>query len=200
MKHVLGFKKGMTQVFDEGKTIPATVVVIPENYVALIEDKKGTCRVGILEKKNPSQAEQGVYKEIKKVPQHVWSVKADKEGIKVGDILTADDFEIGEEVKVTGTTKAKGFAGVVKRWNFKGGPRTHGQSDRLRAPGSIGGGTDPGRVLKGKKMPGRMGGVVRTLRNKKILAKGDGYLVLSGPLPGSEGTLLKIALMNKDED
>jgi large subunit ribosomal protein L3 len=196
MKHVLGFKKEMTQVFIDGKAVPATIVALPENYVALVEDKKGTYRIGILEKRRANKPEKGVYKEVKKVPLHVWSIIAGDNEVKVGDTINAEDFEIDTELKITGTSKSKGFAGVVKRWGFKGGPRTHGQSDRLRAPGSIGGGTDPGRVFKGKKMPGRMGGATSTVRNRRILDVGKDYLVVEGPLPGNPGNLLKIEEMN----
>jgi large subunit ribosomal protein L3 len=80
----------------------------------------------------------------------------------------------------------------MKRWGFKGGQRTHGQSDRLRAPGSIGAGTDPGRVWKGKKMGGRMGGQKITLKNKEIVGIKDNYLLISGPIPGANGDLVSI--------
>jgi len=89
-------------------------------------------------------------------------------------------------------SKGKGFAGVVKRWGFAGGPKTHGQSDRHRAPGSIGAGTTPGRVLKGKKMAGRKGGDTVTLLNKEIVDIKDNYILVSGPVPGSNGDLVAI--------
>jgi large subunit ribosomal protein L3 len=199
MKYVLGFKKRMTQVYVDGKAVPATIIEIPENYVALIEKKKGTQRIGIMENKKANKPQKGVYKEVEKVPLHVWSVPLDEEA-EIGDVVNAEDFEVGDTLKITGTSKAKGFAGVVKRWSFKGGPRTHGQSDRLRAPGSIGGGTDPGRVLKGKKMPGRMGGDTKSILNCEVLDKGDDYIVVQGPLPGNPENLLKIEKVNENED
>ena len=99
-------------------------------------------------------------------------------------------------VTIVGTSKGKGFAGVMKRWGFHGGPATHGQSDRARAPGSVGGGTDPGRVLPGKKMPGRMGGKRTTVKGLKIVeADEDKKIVkISGAVPGARNSkvVLKI--------
>jgi len=95
-------------------------------------------------------------------------------------------------VTVTGISKGKGFQGVVKRHGFKGGPRTHGQSDRLRAPGAIGARTTPGRVYKGKRMAGRMGHDTVTIKNKRIVGIKENILLISGPLPGSNGDLVKI--------
>ncbi len=102
----------------------------------------------------------------------------------------------GKRVDVTGISKGKGFQGVVKRWGFKGGPQTHGQSDRLRAPGSIGAGTTPGRVWKGKKMPGRMGGVKHTIKNLKVVKhlKEDNLLLIKGSVPGSRNSKLIIKI------
>lgn len=103
-------------------------------------------------------------------------------------------FSVGDMVAVTGTSKGKGFAGVVKRWHFKGGPKTHGQSDRQRAPGSIGATTTPGRVLKGKHMAGRMGGRTVTVKNLHVVSidPEKKELVVSGPVPGNFGDVLKI--------
>jgi large subunit ribosomal protein L3 len=100
-------------------------------------------------------------------------------------------------VTVVGTSKGKGFAGVVKRWHFKGGPATHGQSDRQRAPGSVGGTTTPGRVYRGKKMPGRMGGGRVTVKGLEIVEADEGAKVvkISGAVPGARNgeVILKIA-------
>lgn len=104
------------------------------------------------------------------------------------------EFEIGELVNVIGISKGKGFAGVVKRWSFAGGPKTHGQSNRVRAPGSIGGGTDPGRVWKGKKMPGHMGHQRVTVKNLKIMEQKkegqDNIILLKGAVPGHRSSPL----------
>ena len=114
---------------------------------------------------------------------------------KKGEVINASDvFGKGDIVVVTGISKGKGFAGVVKRWGFAGGPKTHGQSDRLRAPGAIGQGTSPGRVHKGKKMAGRMGGNTVTLKNLFVIDvdKESGEVKLSGSVPGKTGGLLRI--------
>jgi large subunit ribosomal protein L3 len=119
----------------------------------------------------------------------------DKPDFKVGDeIKISDVFRKGDLVNVSGISKGKGFAGVVKRWHFAGGPKTHGQSDRLRAPGSIGQGTTPGRVLKGKKMAGRMGGERKTIKNLIVVDVDSekGELLVSGPVPGKSSGLLII--------
>lgn len=110
-----------------------------------------------------------------------------------------DIFSVGDVVVVTGISKGKGFAGVVKRWHFKGGPKTHGQSDRQRAPGSIGGTTTPGRVFKGKHMAGRMGGDAVTIKNLHVVSVDaqKNKLVISGQLPGKFGDLVKIKRLSK---
>ncbi|OGM89584.1 50S ribosomal protein L3, partial [Candidatus Woesebacteria bacterium RIFOXYD1_FULL_46_19] len=118
----------------------------------------------------------------------------------VGDTIAASDiFSVGDIIQVTGTSKGKGFAGVVKRWGFAGGPRTHGQSDRERAPGSIGQTTTPGRVFKGKKMAGRMGGERVTLKNLQIVSVNPetNEIEISGPVPGIPGGLLVIKRLSE---
>lgn len=104
------------------------------------------------------------------------------------------DFVVGDKVKVTGISKGKGFAGVVKRWGFAGGPRTRGQSDRERAPGSIGQTTTPGRVYKGKKMAGRMGGKRVTIKGLKVveIKPEENLLVVKGLVPGPKKSVLTI--------
>ena len=105
-----------------------------------------------------------------------------------------DIFEQGEKVNVTGISKGKGFQGGVKRYNFRGGPKTHGQSDRHRAPGSIGAGTTPGRVLKGMRMAGRMGGDRVTVKNLEIVLSDPdrNLLLVKGAVPGRRNSLLVI--------
>ena len=114
---------------------------------------------------------------------------------KIGDQLKASEiFAVGDKVAVTGISKGKGFAGGVKRWHFKGGPKTHGQSNRQRAPGSIGTTTTPGRVLKGKHMAGRMGGDKVTFKNLHVVSVNPegSEITVSGPVPGRFGSLLLI--------
>ena len=118
----------------------------------------------------------------------------------VGDTLNFTDFfNVGSVVNVTGTSKGKGFAGGMKRWNFKGGPKTHGQSDRSRAPGSIGQGTTPGRVFKGKKMAGHMGVETKTVKNLKIvdIDVENGIVLISGPVPGHNNSVIKLTKVNE---
>ncbi|MBN2100890.1 50S ribosomal protein L3 [Candidatus Dojkabacteria bacterium] len=200
MDHFIGYKKGMTQVYKGERVVPVTIVEIPENVVVLIkkENNKMLVRLGIGKKKRPNKAEQGMYKDANLVPVDTWDFWSEEEQ-KAGDKFNAENLGNGDVVKVTAITKSKGFAGVMKRWGFHGGQRTHGQSDRQRAPGSIGAGTDPGRVLPGKKMPGRMGGVRRSFRKRKIMGVGDDYILISGSLPGNVGSLVKIHVTKKNE-
>lgn len=130
--------------------------------------------------------------------------KNGKVGLKIGqhelfagsEIKPSQLFEIGNVVSVTGTSKGKGFAGVVKRHKFAGGPRTHGQSDRERAPGSIGMGTTPGRVFKGKRMAGRMGSDRTTVFGLSVIESNDEELWVKGLVPGPKGTLLEVVTLD----
>ena len=189
MKALLGIKKGMTRVFRDEKVIPVTVVEV-KGCVLSNKEEKGF-EIGIGEMKRPNKAMTGKYKEAKKVPQYRYYLRGESD-LNIGDEINSDIFVSGDKATVTGISKGKGFQGVVKRWGFKGGQRTHGQSDRLRAPGSIGAGTDPGRVFKGKKMGGRMGSDTVTIENKEIVDVKGEYLLISGPLPGSTGDLIAI--------
>jgi large subunit ribosomal protein L3 len=113
--------------------------------------------------------------------------------LKIGEQINPKlMFKAGEKVMVAGVSKGKGFAGVVKRHHFAGGPRTHGQSDRERAPGAIGQTTTPGRVYKGKRMAGRMGGERVTVKNLKVMDVADDYLLVSGLVPGAKGGFLEV--------
>lgn len=191
MKAILGIKKGMTRVFDGEKSTPITVIDVTGNKIAnIVEDR---VEIGLGQKKKTTKALLGQYKELGFVPVHRKIFNGLKtEDMKVGDEIKAEVFEKGDTVTVVGISKGKGFAGVVKRWGFRGGPRTHGQSDRLRAPGSIGAGTTPGRVLKGTKMGGRMGSDKVTIKNKRIVDIKDTYILINGPVPGANGDLVTI--------
>lgn len=191
MKALIGIKKGMTRVFKDDKVVPVTIVDTQGCVLSNIEPKG--FELGIGEKKNPNKAMQGKYKDVKKVPSLRKYFKGSlSEEHKVGQEIKSEIFSVGDKVSVSGVSKGKGFAGVVKRWGFSGGPKTHGQSDRLRAPGSIGAGTDPGRVLKGKKMGGRMGQDNVTLKEKEILGIEDNLVLIAGPIPGSKGDMVAI--------
>lgn len=125
-----------------------------------------------------------------------------EEGMEKGTVITPKDVvSVGSICNIQGTSKGKGFAGVMKRWNFAGGPKTHGQSDRARAPGSIGQGTTPGRVHKGKKMAGRMGSDTVTVKNSTIVAfnEAEGTVWVTGPVPGARHSLVKLTVMEQKD-
>jgi len=191
MKAILGVKKGMTRLFVDDKMVPVTIV---DTSTCKVAKRDGDhVELGLLKVRHPSKAEVGQYKKLKYVPRFrkIFTGEFGEE-VSAGDDVKAEFFSIGDVVTTVSRSKGKGFQGVVKRWGFKGGPRTHGQSDRLRAPGSIGAGTDPGRVWKGKKMGGRMGGDQFSLKDKKVVAIQDQYLLISGPIPGTKGDLVAI--------
>lgn len=191
MKALIGTKKGMTRVFKDDKVVPVTVVDVSGCILSYLEPKG--FELGLGEKKNPSKAMKGKYSVAKKVPEQTSYFKGSLgEGIKIGDELKSEMFTSGDKVVVSAISKGKGFAGVVKRHGFSGGPKTHGQSDRHRAPGSIGAGTTPGRVLKGKRMAGRMGQDRITLEAREIVDIKENLLLVKGPIPGSKGDLVAI--------
>jgi large subunit ribosomal protein L3 len=205
MKGILGKKVGMTQVFGErGEAIPVTVIEAGPCFVAQIktveQDGYAAVQLGYEETK-PTRLTQPQLKHLQKsnLPalRHLRELRvADDElaSFEEGQRLTVDIFEEGELVDVTGTSKGRGFAGVVKRYGFAGGPKTHGQSDRQRTPGSVGACTTPGRVFKGKRMPGRMGGERVTTQGLQIVLVDPerNLLALRGAVPGSKNGLLLI--------
>lgn len=202
---IFGTKKEMSQTFVQDTRVPVTFVNVEPCVVTHIksDEKDGywAVQLGFGEKRikkvtNPQKGHlRGVIKG-KYAPRFLREVKvSEKPKFKVGDTVSVSDvLKKGDVVAVMGTSKGKGFAGVVKRWGFAGGPRTHGQSDRERAPGSIGQGTTPGRVHKGKKMAGRMGHERVTVKNLTVVDVDDkeNLLSLSGPVPGIPGGLLAI--------
>jgi large subunit ribosomal protein L3 len=196
---LLGRKLGMTQIFDaRGETVPVTVLEVGPCVVTqiLTEEKNGysAVQLGFGHKKRLNEPERGHLKASGAQSRHLREMKNDgAEAYEVGQTLKADFFEVGDLVDVTGTSKGKGFAGVIKRHGFAGGPKTHGQSDRWRAPGSIGATTTPGRVFKGQRMAGRMGHdrvTVQNLRVVRVDAERN-LLLVEGSVPGpNEGLLL----------
>jgi large subunit ribosomal protein L3 len=194
---LLGKKLGMTQVYnDQGVVIPATLVQAGPCSILQIkgQEKDGYSAVQIgfedRKKKRATKAETGHCLKAKtSAKKWVREIRDDADTeYQLGQSLTVDIFEGVEKVDVTGTSKGRGFAGVVKRWGFSGGPATHGCTTH-RSPGSIGAGTDPGRVFKGKKMAGRMGGVRTTVRNLDVVKidKSRNLLVIRGAIPGPNG-------------
>lgn len=187
----------MTQIYLDGKAVPATIVEIPENVVCSIipsDNGQSMVEIGMGIKKRADKATKGKYQSLKNTPAHTWTFwTADKE-IVSGTLFGPEVVADGETAVVTGISKGKGFAGVVKRWGFHGGPKTHGQSDRQRTAGAIGPGTDPGRIWKGTKMAGKMGGNRYTLSDRKVIGVGDGYILIQGALPGNSGSLLLVTV------
>ena len=189
----------MTQVFDRGgEAHAATVIEAGPCLVTQVKtperDGYHAIQLGFGAVKRLNSPMKG---HLKKLGQFRYLREfrvADASRYKVGQKLGVELFEPGDRVDITGISKGRGFAGSVKRHGFHGGPKTHGQSDRHRAPGSIGAGTDPGRVFKGKRMAGHMGNVRVTTRNVKVLDSNParGVLIVQGAVPGARNGLLRI--------
>jgi len=212
MKSIVGKKVGMTQIFDEqGEVIPVTVIEAGPCFVAQIKtvERDGYTAVQLgFEDTKPKHLTKPQLQHLQKsnlsALRHLREFRMNPDDIarlelEEGQKVTVDVFAAGEYVDVIGTTKGKGFAGVVKRYGFSGGPKTHGQSDRLRAPGSIGACTTPGRVFKGKRMPGRMGGDRVTVQGLKVVLVDPerNLLAVQGAVPGAKNGLLMIRLARK---
>lgn len=219
---IIGRKVGMTQLFNEaGQQIPCTVIEAEPNVVLAVHDterlrqvqlgglgSQRTARANAKGERTPrgrrvSRAELGHAKKagLDAAPRAVRSIRLDEPGnakaeipqYAVGDAVNVGIFAVGETVKVTGTTKGRGFQGVVKRWGFGGGPNTHGNT-KHRRPGSIGPGTDPSRVIKGKKMPGHYGAERHTqigLRVEKVDAERN-LLYVRGAVPGPKSGIVVV--------
>lgn len=199
MKGILGRKVGMTQVFTtEGKLIPVTVVSVEPNTVMQVKtvetDGYNAIQLGVVDKKekNASRASVGHAKKANTTPKRFLKEIRDCEGYQVGDKVSADVFEVGDIVDVTGTSKGKGFAGTIKRHGQSRGPMAHG-SHYHRGPGSLGT-MLPKRVLKGKKLPGHMGNVTVTVQNLEIIEvnPAENYILVSGNVPGAKNALVLI--------
>ena len=201
---IIGKKIGMSQIFQEdGKVEAVTAVEAGPCCVVQVktEDSEGynAVQLGFGEAKRVNSPERGHLKELGKY-RYLREFRVDDTGeISVGDKVDVSMLEAGDLVDVTGVSKSKGFAGVVKRHHFAGGPKTHGQSDRHRAPGSIGATTSPGRVFKGTRMAGRMGGEQVTARNLEVFQADPerNLLLVKGAVPGSKNGLLLIKKSSK---
>jgi len=211
MQALIGQKKEQSQKFlENGKRIPVTLVDVKDNTVLAVRTKEDhnyqAVQLGFSIKKKATKAELGHAKgaKLEKAPKFLREVRILDESIElpeVGVVLNPSEvFAPGDMVDVSGVSKGKGFAGGVKRWGFHGGPKTHGQSDRHRAPGSIGQGTTPGRVYKGKKMAGRMGNDNVTVRNLEVVdVTNDGVLVIKGLVPGIINSLIIVEKVGEDK-
>ncbi len=204
MPGLIGKKVGMTSVYSAaGKNIPCTVIEAGPCVVTQIktQEKDGYTAVQIAfgdkKEKNTSKPMQGHFKKAGVSPKRFVAEFDGYEGeVKLGDVVTLETlFAEGENVDVIGTTKGKGFQGVVKRHGFSGvGEATHGQHNRLRAPGSLGASSDPSRVFKGMRMAGRDGGARRTVQNLEVIkVLADQNLILvKGAVPGFNGSTVYI--------
>ena len=202
LKGLIGKKVGMTQIFDdEGRALPVTLIEAGPCYVTQVRtpenDGYSSVQLGFDETK-PKRLTGGQLGHLKRnnLPplRFLREFRVKEADLKEGDQLTVEVFTVGERVDVTGVSKGKGFAGGVKRYHFKGGPKTHGQSDRTRAPGSVASTTTPGRVFKGKRMAGHMGSERVTSQNLKVILidSEKNLIAVNGSVPGAKGCLVMI--------
>ncbi|WP_185873674.1 50S ribosomal protein L3 [Blattabacterium cuenoti] len=205
MVGLIGINCGMTSIFSKnGKNIPCTIIKIYPCYIIQIKTIKTdgyfSVQLGIIDKKKKHTCKslQGHFKKSGVTPKKKlleFKSKIFYPELKLGSIININSFLEGEYVDVKSFSKGKGFQGVVKRHGFSGvGESSHGQHNRLRSPGSIGAGSDPSRVFKGKKMAGRMGGKNVTIKNIKILKidSDNNFLILKGSIPGNKKSYLMI--------
>ena len=203
MPGLLGKKIGMTSVFSaEGKNVPCTVIEVGPCVVTQVKtiDKDGyeAVQVGFMDKKekHTNNPEMGHFKKAGVTPKrHLAEFKGFETEYKLGDVISVDLFEGADFVDVVGTSKGKGYQGVVKRHGFGGvGQTTHGQHNRLRAPGSIGACSYPARVFKGTRMAGQTGNERVTVQNLQVLKviPEHNLLLIKGSVPGSKGSIVII--------
>lgn len=205
---LLGIKKNMTSTYDaRGRRVGATVVEVMPNFVTQVktaDSKDGyeAVQLGLGSKKSVRKPQLGHLKKAGVDQKVRWlrEVREDMADVKLGDSVEVSSvFSKGDAVKVTGISKGRGFQGGVRRYGFAGGPKTHGQSDRHRAPGSIGSGTTPGRVLKGKRMAGHMGAATVSVRGLEVVEvdKSKNLLIIKGGIPGATGSLVSISKLGR---
>lgn len=209
---LMGTKKNMTASYDSrGRWVGATVVEVGPNFITQLKsnqqkDGYNAVQLGYSSKKSVKKPQIGHLKKAGLDQKVRWfkEVRIKETGqiedLKPGtQILLNQVFSVGDAVKVTATSKGKGFQGGVRRHGFAGGPKTHGQSDRHRAPGSIGSGTTPGRVYKGKRMAGHMGSETTSTRNLEILKvdRTNNLLVIKGAVPGAAGGLVMVTNLGR---
>ena len=199
LRGFLGKKIGMSQVFrEDGRVVPVTVIEAGPCTVTQVKTSESdgyeAVQLGFGQTKKANKPMRGHLKNGQPV-RYLKEVQADDPNeFQVGQTVSVDIFQEGEKIDVIGRSKGRGFAGTIKRHRFGGGPRTHGQSDRARAPGSIGGGTTPGKVYKGMKMAGHMGNVRITTKGLEIIRidTDRNLLLVKGGVPGGPNGLLQI--------
>jgi large subunit ribosomal protein L3 len=187
-------------VDDSGAVVGTTILSVGPCYVTQLKtaDRDGydAVQIGYGEVRKLIKPKAGHFKGKASLPllRHLREVKQDGDEVEIGQKIDVSMFAPGDRVDVTAVSKGRGFAGVMKRHGFHGGPKTHGQSDRWRAGGSIGAGTTPGRVLKGTRMAGRMGGERVTVKNLQVLAVDAerNLVALKGAVPGPSGALVLV--------
>ncbi len=198
MSFLMGYKIGMTQVYDGAYAVPVTVVEAgPCPVVNIVGNSKVV--IGFGRKKSANKPMEGIFKKAKIKPVRFLQQISTDLSIKTGDKITTEIFQEGEKVDVTGVSKGKGTAGVIKRHGFHGGPGGHGSMFH-RAPGSIGHCEFPGRVVKGTKLPGHMGVDRVTVKNLKIIKiiNESNILYIKGAVPGACGSLITIKKHGKE--
>jgi large subunit ribosomal protein L3 len=204
MQGILGIKKGMTQVFDpNGLVVPVTIIQAGPCYVTQIKTKEkdgyNSVQIAFADKKEKRTAkpEKGHFEKAKVQPKKFVKEFSynDQDKLELGAEIKVDRFNAGDWVRISGVSKGKGFQGVMKRHNFSGGQQTHGQSDRLRAPGSLGQSSSPSRVFKGIKMAGRTGNDRVTLKSVEVVKVDaeNNLLYLRGSIPGSKNSVIEIS-------
>ncbi|QQS43964.1 50S ribosomal protein L3 [Candidatus Roizmanbacteria bacterium] len=217
---ILGEKNSQSQMFTpEGVMVPVTVINTSPCFVVGIftpeQDGYAAIKLGFGTRKNIAKPVEGQLKKagIKTPLRFLKEIRVDldkkavtfveeegKKGVQISEqkLFIGDEvkpeviFTVGDIVDISGTSKGKGFQGVVRRHNFRGGPKTHGQSDRLRAPGSVGSTTTPGRVFKGQRMAGQMGGDRITVQNLQVLAVSENSITVKGLIPGNTGSVVEV--------
>lgn len=201
MTGLLGKKIGMTQVFSEdGKLLSVTAIEAGPCPVLAVKEKSVQLGFDLVDEKRLKKPVLGYFKKINVIPRKIIRefIKDTSKEYKVGEELKVDLFKPGDFVDVTGTSLGKGFQGGMKRWNWHGGPMTHGSMSHRRA-GSIGSSTTPGRVWKGHHMPGHMGAARVTLQNLKIVKvyPENNLLLVKGAVPGHKNSYLIIRKAKK---
>lgn len=200
---ILGKKVGMTRFFDrDGESVSATLIEAGPCFIVQVKtqenDGYNSIQMGFQDKKEKrvNKPLAGHFKKANIPPQRILREFRNFDNkVKVGEKISVDIFKEGDFVKVRGYSKGKGFAGVVKKYNFRGGPKSHGQSDRLRASGSIGQASYPKRVFKGIHMAGRMGNDKITIKNLEILkiVPDKNLLLVKGNIPGARNNIVEIS-------
>jgi large subunit ribosomal protein L3 len=199
MKQLLARKIEMSQMFDDlGKQIPVTVLeaepAVINGFKTVERDGYVAVQVGYgaYRAKAVTKPVAGQSKQLSTTPRYLKEERVDTtEGLETGQAVELSQvLAVGDLISVQGQSKGKGFQGGVRRWGFGGGPKTHGQSDRHRAPGSIGAGTSPGRVLKGKRMAGHMGNRRITTQGLRVMAIEGNKIMVKGAVPGARQSLI----------